>query len=107
MEPFRVVASSIITLIIYWCKSRLDDSYFKLSLILLFDVSSLTRVGSHTDTQDRDNSVLLDSNMDPDLDLEGSDLIDYLRNKAEYDAIDSAAYCLMGCFWKIPIFLLV
>lgn len=106
MEPFRVVASSIITLTIYWCKSRLDDSYFKLSLILLFDVSSLTRVGSHTNTQDRDNSVL-DSNMDPDLDLEGSDLTDYLCNRTEYDAIDSAAYCLMGCFWKIPILLLV
>lgn len=106
MEPFRVVASSIITLTVYRCKSRLDDFYFKLSLILLFDVSSLTKVGSHTDTHDRNNS-LLDSDVDPNLGLEGSDLADYLRNRAEYDAIDSAAYYLMGYFWMIPILLLV
>lgn len=42
------------------------------------------------DTQDRLSS-LLDSDMDLSLYLEGLDLVDYLRDRVIYDAIDAAA----------------
>lgn len=42
------------------------------------------------DTQDRLSS-LLDSDVDLSLYLEGLDLVDYLRDRVIYDAIDAAA----------------
>lgn len=71
----RVVTYFIIALTSYWCKSRLDNSYCKLFLIMPFDVSSLTQMGSlivlsDSDTLDQDNSLLY-FDVDPGLGLEG------------------------------------
>ena len=95
IPSIRSVAASIISLTLFWCKSRLDNSYFKLSLIIPFDVSSLPQIGplivlSDTDAQDQDSSPL-DSDVDPGLGLEGLDLADYLSDRAVIDAIDRAA----------------
>lgn len=86
------VASAIITLASYWCKARSDDSFFKLTLLLPFDVAPLYQtdtiiVLSDSKTLDRGNS----RGLDPALELEGSDLEDYLVDLVAYQEIDSAA----------------
>lgn len=68
------------------CKARLDNLYFKLFLIMPYDVSSLTQIDtmivlSDMDTQDQDSSQL-DSAVDPGLGFVGSDLAD----RAAFDA---------------------
>lgn len=86
------VASAIITLASYWCKARSDDSFFKLTLLLPFDVAPLYQtdtiiVLSDSKTLDWGNS----RGLDPALELEGSDLEDYLVDLVAYQEIDSAA----------------
>ena len=80
------IGSSIIFLASYWCKSNLDDSYFKLSLILPMDVTQLSQVGpliilSENDTS-QDENFNWDSEKEHFLGLEGPGLSDYLRDRA-------------------------
>lgn len=63
-------------------------------MILPMDVTHLYQAGSiiilsETDTSTEDNNSW-NSEEDPYLGLEGSDLLDYLRDREELDAIDAA-----------------
>ena len=92
--PIPTVASlgsHIISLTSYWCKANLDDSFFKLTLILPMDVTFLSQTGAITLSEidiSEEESNTWDSEEDPGLGLEGSDLSEYLRDRADYDAID-------------------
>ena len=71
----------------------MDDSFFKLTLVIPMDISSLSQIGvitlSETDTSEEESNTW-DFEEDPCLGLEGSDLSDYLRDRAEFDALDAA-----------------
>ena len=82
----------IIALTSFWCKVKLDDTFFKLTLILPMDVSFLNQAGlmiinSDSSTQ---NSPLNSENTDPGSGLKGSNLSEYLRIRAKMDDIDAA-----------------
>lgn len=46
IPSLQSIGTHIITLTSYWCKTRNDDTYFKLTLILPMNVSFLNQVGS-------------------------------------------------------------
>ena len=96
----QYIGSQIISLTSYWCQSRSDDTYFKLTLILPMDVTTLTQAGPHTtplvtDTSSEEGNSW-DSEEDPYRGLEGSDLSDYLRDRAEFEAMDGVGVIMIS-----------
>lgn len=93
IPSLATLGSQIISLTSFWCKSNLDESFFKLSLILPMDLNNLPQADviilSETDTSMEESSSW-DSEEDPCLGLVGSDLSEYLRDRADCDAADAA-----------------
>ena len=88
------LGAQIISLTSYWCKSNMDESFFKLSLILPMDVHLLSQAEVITLSEtviSREAGSSWDSEGDPCLGLEGSDLDEYLRDRADCDALDTAS----------------
>lgn len=93
IPSLSTIGSQIISLTTFWCKSNLDNSFLKLTLVLPMDVENLSQAGnfiilSETDTSEEASSTW-NSEEDPCLGLEGSDLSDYLQDRAIIDAIDA------------------
>ena len=94
IPPIQSIGCKIIALTSFWCKSRLDDSYFKLTLILPMNTSFLTQAGLPTtllvtDTSSEEDSSW-DSEKDPCRGLEGSDLSEYLWDRIDLEAMGHA-----------------
>ena len=80
------IASSIVALASFWCQSKQNDSYFKLSLILPFDTTDLAQVeiievSSSTEIQERASSM--ESSPIPGIDPEN--LNDLIRDTAAHE----------------------
>ena len=94
------IGTSIISLTSYWCKVRQDNSFFKLTLIMPMDVSSLAQGGllimlSDSDTHDVGCNQALEGG------LGSEDLSTYLRNRVEYDGFsvsDPSSPSSYSCF---------
>lgn len=92
--PIQNIGSKIIALTSFWCQSRQDDTYYKLTLIMPMNVSLLTQadpitIPSGTDTSSEDVNSW-DSEVDPCRGLGESDLAEYLRDRTDLDEMDAA-----------------
>lgn len=93
IPPLTSIGSNIISLASYWCKTRNDDTYFKLTLILPMDVYNLNQGGSLTilpvsDTQEEYHSGDIG---DVELGYGAMDLSEYLVARLDPELSNSGS----------------
>lgn len=93
IPPLTSLGSNIISLASYWCKTRNDDTYFKLTLILPMDVSNLNQGGSLTilPVSDTQEEHLSGDTGDADLGYGAMDLSEYLVARLDPEVSNSGS----------------